>query len=130
MTAGRMINFFIPEKRFWGISAHHFGTIFVCLDIFAFLIQLAGASLTTGDDQDQLVQIGLHIYMGGIGAQEAFVLCFAALTIHLHIKLIKMENADRCPEKLSQGAFPWRWLFYSIYLALAMITVTFTMGIQ
>lgn len=125
MTMGRMINFFIPEKRFWGISAHRFGTIFVCLDIFAFLIQLAGASMTSIDgDGQNLVQIGLHIYMGGIGAQEAFVLCFTALTIHLHVRLVKMENTDQIPEKLSQGAFPWQWLFYSIYLALAMITVS------
>ncbi|KAJ5156369.1 hypothetical protein N7492_009172 [Penicillium capsulatum] len=124
MTLGRMINFFIPEKRFWGVSAPRFGTIFVCLDIFAFLIQLAGAFMTSGDDDNQhLIKIGLHIYMGGIGAQEAFVLVFVALTIHLHLTLIKTERSGQSLDKLSRGMFSWHWLFYSIYFALAMITV-------
>ena len=122
MTLGRMIHFFIPERRFWHTSAHHFGTIFVCLDIFAFLVQAAGAVLTSMDDNSK-VMLGLHTYMGGIGLQEAFIICFLGLTIHLHRKMIEMENAGQGLEKLSQCAFPWRWLFYSIYLALGLITV-------
>ena len=68
MTLGRMINFYLPEQKLCRVSARRFGTIFVCLDIFAFIVQLAGAVLTTGDDESEsTVMMGVHIYMGGIG---------------------------------------------------------------
>ena len=125
MTLGRMINFYLPEKRLAGISARRFGVIFVCLDILAFIVQLGGASLTTGQTGDNhLVMIGLHIYMGGIGLQEFFILSFVALTIHLHWKMVQMVEANEIStEKIQQRPFPWRWLFYTIYVALSLITV-------
>ncbi|KAL4865734.1 hypothetical protein BDV12DRAFT_199813 [Aspergillus spectabilis] len=67
---------------------------------------------------------GVHIYMGGIGLQEFFILIFAALFIHLQRKMGEMErNGQLDSEKVSRGTTPWRWLFYAIYAALFLITV-------
>lgn len=125
MTLGRMIHFFLPDQKLVGISARRFGVLFVCLDIFAFLVQAAGATLASNQDNGSLVMTGLHIYMGGIGLQEAFILCFTILAINLHRKLIKMEGSEEIyNEKLTRGPFSWRWLFYALYFALGMITVS------
>jgi hypothetical protein len=128
MTLGRMIYFFLPERRLAGISARRYGIIFVTLDIIAFLVQLAGAALTTNNDandaETKTVLLGLHIYMGGIGMQEFFILCFLGLAIHLHRTIIQMEEMGQTGmEQLQRGRFPWRWLFYTIYFTLGMITV-------
>jgi hypothetical protein len=126
MTLGRMVNFFLPEKRLSRIDARRFGLIFVCLDILAFMVQLAGASLSSSSGESmKMVMLGVHLYMGGIGLQELFILCFLALTIHLHRKLLQLRKtgAEAVLQKLNQGSFPWRWLFYAIYVALGMITV-------
>lgn len=122
-----MTHFYLPGQKLCGITARRFGVVFVLLDIVAFLVQLAGASLTTNTDGgSHLVLLGLHIYMGGIGLQEAFILGFTALTVHLHRKLARMENIGSDPniERLARGSFPWRWLFYTVYFALSMITVS------
>lgn len=126
MTLGRMIYFFIPERRLAGISARHYGIVFVALDIIAFLVQLGGASLTTNTDAaTKTVLLGLHIYMGGIGMQEFFILWFLGLAIYMHRKMIRMDaNGQIGMEKIQTGRFSWRWLFYSIYFALVMITVS------
>ncbi|KAJ5473118.1 hypothetical protein N7475_002684 [Penicillium sp. IBT 31633x] len=125
MTLGRMIHFYIPERKLAGISARHYGLVFVALDIFAFLVQLGGAALTTNTGEEtKIVLLGLHIYMGGIGMQEFFILCFLGLAIHLHRTIIRIERAGLIGmEKLQPGPISWRWLFYSIYFSLAMITI-------
>jgi hypothetical protein len=126
MTLGRMINFFIPDQKLRGISARRFGMIFVCLDIFAFFVQMVGAAFTTGENtKKDVVLLGIHIYMGGIGLQELFIIGFTVLTIQLHLTMIGMERMGYRSEKMTNSPFPWRWLFYTIYFALAMITVSY-----
>ena len=126
MTLGRMIYYYVPERKLAGLSARHYGMLFVVLDIVAFLVQLGGASLTTNTSEEtKLVLLGLHLYMGGIGMQEFFILVFLGLTIYLHREMIRMEAGGQIGmEKLQTGRFSWRWLFYSIYFALGMITVS------
>ncbi|OOQ83942.1 RTA1 domain protein [Penicillium brasilianum] len=124
MTLGRMIHFFLPGQKLVGVSARRFGVLFVCLDIFAFIVQATGAIMTSIQDGGSIVVTGLHIYMGGIGLQEAFILCFTALAIYLHQKLLKVESSEEVfNERLSRGHFSWRWLFYALYFALGMITI-------
>ncbi|GCB18915.1 sphingoid long-chain base transporter RSB1 [Aspergillus awamori] len=133
MTLGRLIYFFTPDQQLAGITARRYGRLFVWLDIFAFLVQLGGAAITTETGvPTSRIMLGVHIYMGGIGLQELFVLIFTGLVIHLHRKLIHYERAGI----LSPGGvvgmsmsmsrhkpLPWRWLFYVIYSALGMITI-------
>lgn len=121
-----MIYFFQDEKKLAGISAIRLAAIFVSLDIIAFIIQAGGGVIASMDDaSDHVIQIGLNVYMGGIGLQELFILCFAGLTITLHRQMIAMEITGLSWEKTTGGSMPWRWLFYTIYTALTLITVCF-----
>lgn len=124
MVVGRMIYFFQDEKKLAGISAIRLATIFVTLDIVAFIIQVGGGIMASMDDaSDHIIQIGLNIYMGGIGLQELFIVCFAGLTIALHRQMIAKEITGSGWEKTAGRSMPWRWLFYTIYTALILITV-------
>ena len=133
MTLGRLIYFFTPGQKLAGITARRYGRLFVWLDIFAFLVQLGGAAITTQTDvPTSTIMLGVHIYMGGIGLQELFVLIFTGLIIHLHRKLIHLEQAGILTPGGIAGMgittsrnkpMPWRWLFYVMYTALGMITV-------
>ncbi|EAW14620.1 RTA1 domain-containing protein [Aspergillus clavatus NRRL 1] len=125
MTLGRLIHFLIPDKRLGGISAKRYGLVFVWLDVLAFLVQLGGAAISSLSDTDpSIIMLGIHIYMGGIGLQELFVVIFGGLTIHLHRRMIKMEKVGELDmEKATRGSVAWRWLFRAIYAVLGLITV-------
>ncbi|PWY74292.1 hypothetical protein BO70DRAFT_341099 [Aspergillus heteromorphus CBS 117.55] len=125
MTLGRLVYFFIPEQKLVGIAAKSYGRIFVWLDIVAFLVQLVGAAFTTDTDAPtKTIMLGVHIYMGGIGLQEFFVLIFAGLTIHLHRKMLLLERVGQLDrDRLTRTGVPWRWMFYTMYTVLGMITI-------
>lgn len=60
MVLGRMIHFFLPERRCFGIAARRLTVIFLLLDIFSFLVQGASGSLMSSDTAD-LVRIGTNV---------------------------------------------------------------------
>ena len=119
MILGRLIYFFEAEKKLVGISATKLATVYVLLDIFAFIVQAGGAIIAslTGVS-GRIIRIGLNVYMGGIGLQELFILFFAAMDVHLHRRMIARENT-----MLSPGSMPWRWLFHAMYAVLVLISV-------
>ncbi|PYI01472.1 RTA1 domain protein [Aspergillus sclerotiicarbonarius CBS 121057] len=125
MTLGRLIHFFTPTQTLAGITSKKYGRLFVWLDILAFLVQLAGAAMTTSTSAPtSTIMLGIHIYMGGIGVQEFFILIFTGLTIHLHRQVLHLERTGQLSqEKISRGNIPWKWLFYTMYMALGLITV-------
>jgi hypothetical protein len=125
MTLGRMIYFFVEDRKLGGISAQNYGVIFVWLDVIAFLVQLAGASITSQTDSSQsTIMIGVHIYMGGIGIQELFIVIFTCLFVKLHTQMLHAERIGVLDiEKVNRGSLNWRWVFYGTYISLAMITV-------
>ncbi|KIA75996.1 hypothetical protein HK57_00173 [Aspergillus ustus] len=135
MTLGRLIYFFLPDGRLGGFSAKRFGHIFVWLEIVAFIVQLAGAGITSSTDATQkTIMLGVHIYMGGIGLQQFFIFVFTALFIHLQQRIAELERTgqgrldtdiplEKTHHGLVRGSAPWRWLFYSIYAALFLISV-------
>lgn len=125
MTLGRMVWFFDETQKLAKLSARRFGTLFVLLDIFSFIIQLIGAvpiALPKSSHNTQL--LGLHIYMAGIGLQQFFILCFTGLMVTLHRRLIQQERRGVLLDRLQNGSLRWRWLFYGIYFVLLMITVS------
>ena len=53
MVLGRMVYNFTASAKILGIKAWRFGLYFVLLDIVAFIVQAAGASMASGDDIPQ-----------------------------------------------------------------------------
>ncbi|KAG9254331.1 putative RTA1 domain protein [Emericellopsis atlantica] len=128
MTLGRLVHFFIPNRRLGGLPAKRFGLVFVWLDITAFAVQLVGAAFTTGSDNSaETTMRGVHIYMGGIGLQELFILVFVWFLVVLQRRIARLEQHGALDvEKQSTGlnsVRDWRWLFYAMYATLFLISV-------
>ncbi|KAF7334420.1 RTA1-domain-containing protein [Mycena venus] len=92
----RFVWFFLPDKRVGGIGARRLSLCFVLLDITAFLMQAVGGSMMSGD-QANTIQLGIHIYMGGIGLQQFF------------------KHLDASPE--------WKRPLYVMYASIGLITL-------
>ncbi|KAH9229878.1 hypothetical protein COL26b_001361 [Colletotrichum chrysophilum] len=116
MTLGRMIHFFHPSRSLLRVPATFFAALFVALDVVSFIIQLVGGSMAgpTAPPEEQMRAI--HIYMGGIGLQEVFILAFVGLA------LIFQRDMRRA-EKLHNGREGWRPLVWALYFSLGSITV-------
>ncbi|OJJ42907.1 hypothetical protein ASPZODRAFT_1237105 [Penicilliopsis zonata CBS 506.65] len=118
MILGRMVYFLVPEKRLFGISAKRLATIFVCLDVLTFLVQATGGILASQQNGSQsIIQTGMHIYMVGIGVQEFCILVFTALLVAFQRRVMR----SALPPQV-QGP-SWKWLFFSMYTALILITI-------
>ncbi|KAJ5373913.1 hypothetical protein N7517_005919 [Penicillium concentricum] len=117
MVLARMIHFFVPERRIGMFKPSLLAKTFVLLDFISFVIQMIGGFMATGTDQQEMN--GIHIYMGGIGIQEFFIVCFLVLAVQFHRLMLKLERAGRLPvEKLN-----WRRMLYALYGSLLAITV-------
>ncbi|KKZ65264.1 hypothetical protein EMCG_08871 [[Emmonsia] crescens] len=115
MVMGRMIYFYIPEKKIFGISAQRITVVFVLLDVFSMIVQSSSASFMSSDNPN-LAKIGINVYMGGIGLQELFIIMFFVLAGRFQYLMNKLEIYQ--PQH-----FPWRRLLYSLYAALILITI-------
>lgn len=116
MTLGRMIHFFHPSRSLLRVPATIFAALFVALDVVSFIIQLVGGSMAgpTAPPEEQMRPI--HIYMGGIGLQEVFILAFVGLAL-------VFQRDMRRAEKLHNGREGWRPLVWALYFSLGSITV-------
>lgn len=128
MILGRMIYFLSETKKLVGISAVRLSTIFVLFDIVAFIVQATGAVMASQTDApNSTIMTGLHIYMGGVGLQQIFILCFTGLAILQHRNTLVQERQgllySRFQNSQSRSPMGWRWLFYALYTDLVLITV-------
>ncbi|KAL5333718.1 RTA1 like protein-domain-containing protein [Aspergillus crustosus] len=115
MVMGRMVWNFTDDAQVLRVKPWRFGMFFVLLDILAFIIQVWGAGQASGDDvpYDTMMK-GLHIYMGGVGAQQLFVLMFVVCAISFHRKILRQYRSDMKQTLL---------LLYVLYACLALITI-------
>jgi len=113
MLLGRMIWYFLPEKKVFGIKAQWCAGVFVISDIITFIIQLAGASQITSTDYTTQ-ENGLHIYTAGVGLQEMVILVFTSLAWGFQKRLfMQTDRAD-----LAAG----KRLSYVLYTTLGLIS--------
>lgn len=70
--------------------------------------------MTSGTDVN-IERIGLHIYTGGVGLQEAVILFFLTLAIQFHRRMREEAYTGRDTD--------WRMLLYILYASLTLITV-------
>ncbi|MCJ1291596.1 hypothetical protein MMC34_003141 [Xylographa carneopallida] len=120
MVLGRMIHFFLPARSLFGIHSSALALCFVALDIVSFVIQLVGGAMGgTGAPPEQMLT-GVHIYMGGIGLQEFFILVFLGLAVTFHVR---MRGIEKRGELAGTGNARWRWLLSALYASLASISI-------
>ncbi|KAI1626474.1 RTA1 domain protein [Exophiala viscosa] len=119
MVFARIVHFFSPTRKVWKISPSILAFIFVSLDITSFIIQLIGGGMAGPGASPAAQQKGVHIYMGGIGLQEFFIVCFSALVIKFHFEQTTAEKTGR----LAGDKLRWKWILYALYICLLAITV-------
>ncbi|KAJ7654797.1 RTA1 like protein-domain-containing protein [Mycena rosella] len=111
MLMSRVIYVFLPDKHVGGISAQRLSLCFVLFDITAFLMQAGGGTMISSDTP-KIAVLGIHIYMGGIGLQQFFVLGFIGLVVRFHYKMNRLG-----------GSTEWKRPLYTMYASLALITL-------
>ncbi|KAM5440968.1 hypothetical protein MferCBS31731_004107 [Microsporum ferrugineum] len=119
MVLARMIHFFLPSRSIGIFKPAMLAKIFVILDFGAFIIQLIGGGMAGPGQTPEAAMRGIHIYMGGIGIQEFFIILFLILAIQFHYQMLHLERTGR----LSDIKRKWRPLLYSLYTSLLFITV-------
>ncbi|MCJ1432525.1 hypothetical protein MMC27_001882 [Xylographa pallens] len=120
MLLGRMVHFFLPARSLFGIRAPVLALCFVALDIVSFVIQLVGGAMGGTGAPPEQIRTGVHIYMGGIGLQEFFIVVFLALAVRFHVQMLGVEKRG---ELLGTGKRRWRWLLVALYASLALISL-------
>src|SRR6202035_3294870 len=61
MILGRMIYYYLPEKKLLGLGAQRFAVYFVGMDIIAFIVQGVGGSMASGGGTaPESVMLGIH----------------------------------------------------------------------
>ncbi|KAG8529744.1 uncharacterized protein KY384_005225 [Bacidia gigantensis] len=116
MVLGRMVYNYTKSAKILGVKAWRFGLTFVGLDIVAFIVQVIGAASASGSNKSHTaIMRGLHVYMGGVGLQQLFIIIFFGLAILFHREMNRdLPKASR-PRPLT--------LLYVVYSALALVTV-------
>ncbi|TVY52979.1 Protein RTA1 [Lachnellula cervina] len=118
MLLGRMVHCFLPSQKVFHVPARRFSVYFVWFDVLSFLVQLVGALVLSNTDATaKTTQLGIHIYMGGMGLQLFFILIFTSLAITFHRE---MRQMDKSGVVLRQG---WTKMVYALYASLAMIAI-------
>ncbi|KAB8217607.1 RTA1 like protein-domain-containing protein [Aspergillus novoparasiticus] len=115
MIFGRMVYYFTPNKKIKGIKAESMAKIFIWLDITAFIIQGTGGILDSDGFGEKLNRTGMNIYTAGIAIQEFFILCFLALLIVFHKRMLSgYRNLER--------GNAWKLMVYGMYATLLCLT--------
>jgi hypothetical protein len=119
MTFARIVHYWLPEKRVGVIKAISLAKYFVIADIISFIVQGVGAIMASPGAPQNSIKTGIHVYMGGIGLQQAFILLFTALMVRFQLRAKELEATEGTYRDRN-----WRPLLYALYGALAAITVS------
>ena len=119
MTLGRMIYFYLPEQKIFGIKARRLAMYFVLLDIVSFIIQGVGGSMISPTADKNVILTGIHLYMAGIGVQEFFIAIFIVIAVTFHRRMLVLEQRGETRRRTK-----WLRLIVTLYAVLVMITVS------
>lgn len=115
MAVARMVYFRMPDRKLLGIKAIRMTLLFVWLDIILFLVQGAGGSMLSNNDDMNVIRIGQKVYMAGVGLQLAVILIFIGITAYFYFKLRQLEGR-------SMGRM--KWLILTMLTVLILIVVS------
>ncbi|KAI1077939.1 RTA1 like protein-domain-containing protein [Whalleya microplaca] len=119
MVLARMIHFFLPSHKVYNIPAPVLAAGFVTLDFVAFVVQLVGGSLAGPMAPADEKLRAIHIYMGGIGLQQCFIVVFVAFAARFHLE---MRNSVHISPRTSLKS-GWLPLLLTLYASLIFITI-------
>jgi len=125
-----------------GVPAHVLSAAFATLDTGAFVVQFVGGVTAEPMTSTEKLRGAIHIYMGGIGLQQFFIVVLVSSAVRFHIEAIRDGHAgrgvfggfNRAPEKLANGSrsdarkdrvvlSSWSTLMYALYFTLTMVPI-------
>ncbi|KAF5599394.1 phospholipid-translocating ATPase [Fusarium pseudoanthophilum] len=118
MAVARMVYFRMPDRKLLGIKAIRMTLLFVWLDIILFLVQGAGGSMLSNNEDMNVIRIGQKVYMAGVGLQLAVILIFIGITAFFYFKLRQLEGR-------SMGRMKWLILTMLAVLILIVIRIVY-----
>ncbi|RKL40738.1 hypothetical protein BFJ70_g5167 [Fusarium oxysporum] len=118
MAVARMVYFRMPDRKLLGIKAIRMTFLFVWLDIILFLVQGAGGSMLSNNDDMNVIRIGQKLYMAGVGLQLAVIVIFIGITAFFYFKLRQLEGR-------SMGRMKWLILTMLAVLILIVIRIVY-----
>ncbi|EMT60547.1 RTA1 like protein-domain-containing protein [Fusarium oxysporum f. sp. albedinis] len=118
MAVARMVYFRMPDRKLLGIKAIRMTLLFVWLDIILFLVQGAGGSMLSNNDDMNVIRIGQKLYMAGVGLQLAVIVIFIGITAFFYFKLRQLEGR-------SMGRMKWLILTMLAVLILIVIRIVY-----
>ncbi|EWG45433.1 hypothetical protein FVEG_06228 [Fusarium verticillioides 7600] len=118
MAVARMVYFRMPDRKLLGIKAIRMTLLFVWLDIILFLVQGAGGSMLSNNEDMNVIRIGQKVYMAGVGLQLAVILIFIGITAFFYFKLRQLEGR-------SMGHMKWLILTMLTVLILIVIRIVY-----
>ncbi|KAF5634482.1 phospholipid-translocating ATPase [Fusarium tjaetaba] len=118
MAVARMVYFRMPDRKLLGIKAIRMTLLFVWLDIILFLVQGAGGSMLSNNEDMNVIRIGQKVYMAGVGLQLAVILIFIGITAFFYFKLRQLEGR-------SMGRMKWLILTMLAVLILIVIRIIY-----
>ncbi|KAI0383618.1 RTA1 like protein-domain-containing protein [Hypomontagnella monticulosa] len=121
MTFARIAWFFLPEQRLGGIKPASIAKYFVWADVLTFLVQAVGGIMASPSASANIIQIGLNIYLAGMGLQQFFIILFLVLMIIFH-RRIQATPPEHIMES-AQRQKSWKPLLMVLYVVLVLITI-------
>ncbi|KAF5713375.1 phospholipid-translocating ATPase [Fusarium mundagurra] len=118
MAVARMVYFRMPDRKLLGIKAIRMTLLFVWLDIILFLVQGAGGSMLSNNEDMNVIRIGQKVYMAGVGLQLAVILIFIGITAFFYFKLRQLEGRR-------MGCMKWLILTMLAVLILIVIRIVY-----
>ncbi|KAF4444687.1 phospholipid-translocating ATPase [Fusarium acutatum] len=118
MAVARMVYFRMPDRKLLGIKAIRMTLLFVWLDIILFLVQGAGGSMLSNNEDMNVIRIGQKVYMAGVGLQLAVIFIFIGITAFFYFKLRQLEGR-------SMGRMKWLILTMLAVLILIVIRIVY-----
>ncbi|KAF3921389.1 hypothetical protein ABW20_dc0109774 [Dactylellina cionopaga] len=131
MIFGRMVHYYLVEKKVFGIQAKRLTIIFASLDMISFLVQLVGAYMVgtphtdpNASEQDKInsartKQTGYHILKGGIALHVPWIIVFSIFVWRFKMKAVKEKAREQHTERQTN----WRCLLTILYISLTMIMI-------
>lgn len=116
----RLIQSVLPpaQRRIFGIPGKHLTTIFVCFDVFAFLLQGGGSGIaSSGNWTGEKERIGRYTIIGGLVFQLICFCLFLAVFRRFH----QLGKRSHTPGS-SEG---WKKVVLAVYISSIMIVVGF-----
>ncbi|KAF4445120.1 hypothetical protein F53441_10962 [Fusarium austroafricanum] len=114
MAVARMVHFRMPDQKLLGINAVRMTLLFVWLDVILFIVQGAGGSMLSNNNDINIIRTGQKLYMAGVGLQLAVILLFIGITAFFYFKLRQLEGR-------SMGRM--KWLIWTMLAVLILIVI-------